>query len=79
MKVIYDKPGDTVYIQLKKGKYDHTKKITDAILVDMTKNNDILGVEILDASENIEVLPEKNVSIEKKSSYQSASVLHDGE
>ncbi|MBM3283597.1 DUF2283 domain-containing protein [Candidatus Gottesmanbacteria bacterium] len=53
MKVNYDPQMDALYIDLCSGKYDITKKITDSILVDITKEGKILGIEILDASENI--------------------------
>jgi uncharacterized protein YuzE len=60
MKITYDKRMDAMYIKLKKGKYDHTKKVSDDILVDVSEKGEVLGLEILDASENIgSVKPEK--------------------
>jgi len=60
MKIKYDKQIDALYITLKKGKYAHTKKITDSILVDVSKSGEVLGVEVLDAKQNIgEVKPGK--------------------
>lgn len=60
MKITYDKKVDAMYIKLKKGNYDHTKKVTDDILVDVSKKGEVLGLEILDASNNIgNVKPEK--------------------
>lgn len=60
MKITYDKKVDAMYIKLKKGSYDHTKKVTDDILVDVSKKGKILGLDILDASHNIgEIKPEK--------------------
>lgn len=53
MKINYDPKVDALYIDLSPGKYDRTKKITDSILVDVTKTGKVLGIEILDASENI--------------------------
>ncbi len=53
MKIKYDKQIDALYISLKKGKYDHTKKITDSILIDVSKTGEVLGLEVLDAKENI--------------------------
>lgn len=54
MKTKYDKKTDVVYIELGKGKYDASRKISDAIMVDEDKNGKVLGIEILDASENID-------------------------
>lgn len=48
MKITYDKKVDAMYIKLRKGRYDHTKK------------GEVLGLEILDASKNVgKVKPEK--------------------
>ena len=54
MKIKYDSKIDALYIDLAKGKYDVSKKITDSIVVDLTKDGKVLGIEILDASENIQ-------------------------
>lgn len=60
MKITYDKKVDAMYIKLRAGRYDHTKKVTADILVDVTKKGEILGLEILDASKNVgKVKPEK--------------------
>lgn len=53
MKIKYDSRVDTIYIELAKGVYEDTRKISDTILVDEDKNGKILGVEILDAKKNI--------------------------
>lgn len=49
----YDEKVDVVYIELAKGKYRETRKISDAILVDEDKEGKVLGIEILDAKKNI--------------------------
>ncbi|MEK9207869.1 MAG: DUF2283 domain-containing protein [Patescibacteria group bacterium] len=60
MKTKYDKKTDAVYIELAKGKYEATRKISDAILVDEDEKGKVLGIEILDASENIKAFdPQK--------------------
>ena len=53
MKIKYDSKVDALYIHLSNGKYNQSKKITDSVLVDLTKSGKVLGIEILDASENI--------------------------
>ena len=53
MKIQYDREEDAVYFELARGKYDTTRKVSDALLVDEDKNGKILGIEILDASKNI--------------------------
>ena len=64
MKTKYDKKTDAVYIELAKGKYEATRKISDAILVDEDKKGKVLGIEILDASENISAFDPKRISIQ---------------
>ena len=53
MKLRYDSKIDAIYIELAKGKYSKTKKVSDSILVDEDAKGKILGIEILDAKENI--------------------------
>lgn len=53
MKLQYDSKQDAIYIDLSKGKYSKTRKISDAILVDEDKAGKVLGIEILDAKENL--------------------------
>lgn len=53
MKIKYDKTIDVMYIPLKKGAYSHSKKVTDEIIVDVSKAGKVLGIEILDASKTI--------------------------
>lgn len=60
MKIRYDKKVDAMYIELAKGKYDGTRKVSDVILVDEDKKGKVLGIEILDASENIPAFDPKN-------------------
>ena len=64
MKITYDKKVDAMYIRFKKGLYDHTKKVTDEILVDVTKKGEVLGLEILDASKNIGKVKDKKLNVE---------------
>lgn len=53
MKMKYDKKVDAVYIELAKGKYSKTRKVSDVILVDEDTKGKVLGLEILDATKNI--------------------------
>ena len=72
MKISYDPKVDAMYIRFKSGKYDHTKKITNEILVDIAKNGKVLGLEILDAKGQFgDIKPEK-IEFSQKPSYQSA-------
>lgn len=53
MKISYDKKTDAMYVSFKKGRYNYTKKVTESVLVDFSKENKVLGLEILDVSKNI--------------------------
>lgn len=54
MKMKYDKKEDAVWIEFVKGTYSKTRKVSDVILVDEDSRGKILGMEILDASKNIQ-------------------------
>lgn len=54
MKIQYDPKVDAVYIELAKGTYDVSREVSDTIVIDKDKNGKILGIEILDATKNIE-------------------------
>ena len=53
MKLQYDAKQDAMYINLAKGKYNKTRKISDVILVDEDSAGKVLGIEILGVKENI--------------------------
>jgi len=53
MQIEHDKIADAKYIRIKKGKIMRTKKESDWLLLDLAKNGDILGIEILQASKNL--------------------------
>ncbi|OGL35154.1 hypothetical protein A3F65_00565 [Candidatus Saccharibacteria bacterium RIFCSPHIGHO2_12_FULL_47_16b] len=53
MKITYDKQTDAMYIRLNdKAVYHTTRKVTDDVLVDYTKDGKVVGVEVLAASKN---------------------------
>jgi len=64
MKIQYDSKIDAVYIELAKGDYKNTRKISDAVLVDEDKNGKVLGIEILDATENIKAFDPKTAKFQ---------------
>lgn len=64
MKISYDPKIDAIYIRFGEGKYDRTKKVTDDILVDVTKNGKVLGLEIIDATKNISALKSQGITFD---------------
>ncbi len=67
MKIQYDKKEDTVYLELAKGKYSRTRKVSETVLVDEDAKGRILGIEILDAKENIKAFNPQKPKFEIKS------------
>ncbi len=64
MKMQFDPKVDAVYIELAKGTYNTTRKVSDSILVDEDRKGKILGIEILDASKRLKAHELVNVNIE---------------
>ncbi len=53
MKVKYDPEADAAYISFKKGgEQVTTVRVTDDVAIDLGPNEEIVGIEILSASEN---------------------------
>ena len=63
MEISYDKEADAMYIEFQKGEFVRNKKIDDFTIIDIDKNGNILGIELLDVSNRIpiESLSEVNV------------------
>lgn len=72
MKISYDPKVDAMYIRFKRGRYDHTKKVSDEILVDVTKTGAVLGLEILDAKKQFGNIEQTKIEFAPKPTYQSA-------
>ena len=55
MKVSYDKKVDALYIQLSDAVPDGVSEVKDGINIDLTKDEKIAGIEILDASKKMDI------------------------
>ena len=64
----YDPKVDALYIELAKGAYDSSRKVSDVIMVDEDKNGKVLGIEILDATENIKAFDPQKINATFKTS-----------
>lgn len=53
MKITYDKEIDAMYIYFKKEKISKTVPMGDDFIIDIDKNKNIVGLEILNASRHI--------------------------
>ena len=64
MKIEYSKSIDALYIKLKSAKVVDSKDIEEGVTVDLDENGHIVGLEILDASEKLNISELVNISIE---------------
>ncbi|MEK6936281.1 MAG: DUF2283 domain-containing protein [Nanoarchaeota archaeon] len=53
MKITFDKDADAVYIELSEGEFASNKKIDKDTIIDLDKDGNILGIEIINASKRI--------------------------
>ena len=58
MKISFDPKHDVMRIKFQEGNYEISKEIDEDIIVDMTKDNKIMAIEILNVSSRI---PKKNL------------------
>ncbi len=56
MKINYDKIADAVYLKIRNGKIDKSKKVNDNIILDLNKKGDVVGIEMLEYSSSKESL-----------------------
>ncbi len=53
MEISYDKEADAMYIEFRKGIFAKNKKIDDFTIIDLDKEDNILGIELLTVSKRI--------------------------
>lgn len=59
MKIKYDPEVDAVYVSFKKGREQvTTMRITEDISIDFGTKEEIVGIEVLDASKHLGLSPE---------------------
>ena len=51
MKVRYDKEVDAMYIYAESGEYEVSEEVGDGVIIDISKDGKVIGIEILDVSE----------------------------
>ena len=64
MKIEYSKNVDALYIKLREAKITDSVDIEEGVTVDVDENGHIVGLEILDASEKLDISDLVNISIE---------------
>ena len=62
MKIAYDKQADAMYIHFEEGAISvRTKKVSADVLVDYSKEGNLIGIEVLGASERAHSIPQKYI------------------
>ena len=63
MEIRYDKDADALYIEFRKGEFSSNKKIDDFTIIDLDKDGNVIGIEMLEVSKRLppEALSEVNV------------------
>ena len=56
MKIDYDKEADALYIQLLNEVVYETEEIDAGVIVDYSKDNRVIGIEVLNVSKRAEIL-----------------------
>jgi uncharacterized protein YuzE len=64
VKIEYSKDVDALYIKLREAKISDSVDIEEGVTVDLDEKGHIVGIEILDASEKLELTELVNISIE---------------
>lgn len=64
MKIEYSKNVDALYIRLREARITDSIDIEEGVTVDIDENGHIVGLEILDASEKLDISELVNISIE---------------
>ena len=53
MEISYDKQADAMYIEFRKGEFSKNKKVDDFTIIDLDKEGNLLGIELLEVSTRI--------------------------
>ncbi len=53
MEIIFDKDADALYIEFSRAEFAKNKKVDSKTIIDMDKNDQIIGIELLDVSKRI--------------------------
>lgn len=64
MKIEYSKSVDALYIRLREAKIADSMDIEEGVTADLDEKGHIVGFEILDASEKLNISDLVNISIE---------------
>ncbi len=55
MKITYDEKADALYIEISSKKPDGTIEIKEGINIDVSKDDKLIGIEVLNASKKLSI------------------------
>jgi uncharacterized protein YuzE len=64
MKIEYSKSIDALYIKLREAPIGDSLDITEGVTIDLDTKGHIVGIEVLDASEKMDISDLVNITIE---------------
>lgn len=64
MKIEYSKEADAIYVYFKETHVAKSKEIEDGVVVDFDADGQLIGIEVLDASQRYSLADIVNVNIE---------------
>jgi len=64
MKIEFDKQADALYIYIQEKPVVKTKEVEDGIIIDLDKDNRLIGLEVLDVSKRFTLSDIANLQIE---------------
>ena len=64
MRIEYSKDVDALYIRLRQAPINDSMDVEEGVTVDLDEKGHIVGIEILDASEKLDITDLVNISIE---------------
>ena len=53
MEITYEKEADAIYIEFSDAEFSKNKKIDDKTIIDLDKDGNLIGIELLDVSHRI--------------------------
>ncbi|MBI2507345.1 DUF2283 domain-containing protein [Candidatus Woesearchaeota archaeon] len=63
MKINFDPKNDIMRIKFQEGKYEISKEIDENMIIDMTKDNKIMAIEIINVSQRIPIREMREITV----------------
>ena len=73
MRITYDTKADALYINLHEGVFARNREVEPGVVLDIGSNDELLGIEILDASTRLDMADISKVSIEMPLNIERAA------